>query len=143
MRPAAVAGVRRAIKELVDGTIRVQIDIDPKDKRDFLELFGEIDMPVALAPLTPDYRERQKEKSAALGPLAQSAVVLCRERAFQRFVAHKTGAKDCDEDGAAAYLKAACNVQSRKDLDVVDGARTQLVCLMAEYREWQDKHRMA
>lgn len=47
----AVAGTRRAMKELVDGTIRVQIDIDPPHRAAFLRLFPEIDMAVALAPL--------------------------------------------------------------------------------------------
>jgi hypothetical protein len=41
------------MKELVDGTIRVQIDIDPPQRADFLRLFPSIDMPVALAPLVP------------------------------------------------------------------------------------------
>lgn len=47
----AVSGTRRSMKELVDGTIRVQIDIDPPQRADFLRLFPSIDMPVALAPL--------------------------------------------------------------------------------------------
>lgn len=51
----AVAGVRRTMKELVDGTIRVQVDIDPKYRGEFLKLFPSIDMPVALAPLIPGF----------------------------------------------------------------------------------------
>ena len=50
----AVAGTRRSMKELVDGTIRVQIDIDPPHRAAFLRLFPEIDMAVALAPLVND-----------------------------------------------------------------------------------------
>ena len=49
--PTALWGIRRTARELVDGTIRVQIDIDPKNRKTFNELLGEIDMPVALAPL--------------------------------------------------------------------------------------------
>lgn len=48
---AAVSGTRRSYKELVDGTLRVQIDIDPNFKNDFLKLFPEIDMPLAVTPL--------------------------------------------------------------------------------------------
>ena len=47
----AIAGTRRTARELVDGTIRVQIDIEPKDRKRFYELLGEVDMHVALAPL--------------------------------------------------------------------------------------------
>ena len=50
----AVAGVRRTARELVDGTIRVQIDIEPRHRKDFYELLGEIDTHVALAPLRPE-----------------------------------------------------------------------------------------
>lgn len=39
------------MKELVDGTIRVQIDIDPMYRELFFKLFGQIDMPVAIAPM--------------------------------------------------------------------------------------------
>lgn len=50
-QPRAVCGVRRGARELVDGTIRVQIDIDPANRKAFFDLFAEIDMAVALAPL--------------------------------------------------------------------------------------------
>lgn len=45
------------MKELVDGTIRVQVDIDPKYRASFLELFPSIDMPIALAPLMPTFEQ--------------------------------------------------------------------------------------
>lgn len=58
----AISGTRRAIKELVDGTIRVQIDVDPQFRKAFFELFPDIDMAVALAPLqtiTPSQVSRE------------------------------------------------------------------------------------
>lgn len=51
----AVAGVRRTMRELVDGTLRVQIDIEPKDADTFRRLLPHVDMPVALAPLLPGF----------------------------------------------------------------------------------------
>ena len=35
----AISAVRRAYRELVDGTLRVQFDIEPMYKKDFLSLF--------------------------------------------------------------------------------------------------------
>ena len=58
--PTALWGIRRTARELVDGTIRVQIDIDPKNRKTFNELLGEIDMPVALAPLAPEAVQTQE-----------------------------------------------------------------------------------
>lgn len=47
----AIEGVRRQFKQLADGTLAVTIHIEPRHIEQFMRLFGEIDMPVALAPL--------------------------------------------------------------------------------------------
>jgi hypothetical protein len=102
------------MKELVDGTIRVQIDIEPQHRTAFLELFPAIDMPVALAPLNigqapavpgddddiePPYtgpvtfskadlesKDIGSSTWTALGPLCKSAIMLGKEEAFQEWV---------------------------------------------------------
>jgi hypothetical protein len=58
-----ISGTRRAIKEMADGTIRVQIDIDPACRSAFWSLFPSIDMPVAIAPLVADFEKREPEKT--------------------------------------------------------------------------------
>ncbi|WP_292992566.1 hypothetical protein [Nitrosomonas sp.] len=75
----AVSGTRRSMKELVDGTIRVQIDIDPVYRELFFKLFGQIDMPVAIAPmvinspiLSPVHEEQRKPDKKEANYLAQS-----------------------------------------------------------------------
>lgn len=70
--PIAVTGVRRAMREMADGSIRVQVEIDPASRDTFLQHFGEIDMPVALARLnlrTPATPETQREEPAPTGHL--------------------------------------------------------------------------
>lgn len=57
---AAISATRRGIRELADGTIRVQVDIDPPYRADFHKLFPEIGMPVAIAPLAPDFEQSQE-----------------------------------------------------------------------------------
>jgi len=47
----AIAGTRRSAKEMADGTLRVAVDIEPRDKARFHALFPEIDMPIAIAPM--------------------------------------------------------------------------------------------
>lgn len=68
MNPLAISGTRRAIKELVDGTIRVQVDIDPDCRAAFFALFLEIDTRVALAPL----RSEAKSMPPKGGELART-----------------------------------------------------------------------
>jgi len=75
MTITAVSGTRRAIKELVDGTIRVQVDIDPRFRKQFFDLFPEIDMAVALAPLDPKAATPDASTTSpvrATGPVAQA-----------------------------------------------------------------------
>lgn len=58
---SAISGTRRSMKELSDGTVRVQIDIDPQFRDQFFAAFGQIDMPVALAPLAADFEQNMPE----------------------------------------------------------------------------------
>lgn len=58
----AISGTRRAMKEMADGTIRVQVDIDPACRAAFLQLFPNIDMPVAIAPLIAKFEQKQPTK---------------------------------------------------------------------------------
>lgn len=109
----AISATRRQLKEMADGTIRVQIDIDPAYRKAFLEMFPDIDMPVALAPLNAGFeraKEPEPEKPKG-GPLARLAGMWCRDQAFRAF-AHVE-----DEETAAAYILGECGIQSRAELD--------------------------
>lgn len=46
-----INGTRKAFKEMADGTLRVQIDIEPYHKAQALKYLSEIDMPVVIVPL--------------------------------------------------------------------------------------------
>lgn len=132
----AIPAVRRQIKELVDGTLRVQLDIEPAHKRAFLDLFPEIDAPVAIAPLaswaTSQPRATRGEAWSDLGPLCQSAIRLCSDDRFGAFMAEREG----DGDTATA-LKRALGIKTRKDLDRDERAAREFAALMTEFRQWQ------
>lgn len=171
----AVAGTRRTMKELVDGTIRVQIDIDPKDAEMFRRLLPHVDMPVALAPLVPGYELREKSDGSGfdeldfptptigqiatftineqeaeelggstwttLGPLCQSAIMLGKTETFQKWVddQHPEWVGNVlppPEERVARYIRATCLVDSRKQLDELEAARTAFRQMMAKYRRW-------
>lgn len=121
MTTRAISGTRRAFKELVDGTLRVQVDIDPEFRRDFLRLFPDIDTRIALAPI--------KAKAAADTPkggeLARLAGILCNDEDFQQWLdvvaAESLPALDVDgmesHERAAHYIRQLCGVASRAELD--------------------------
>lgn len=114
----AISGTRRAMKEMADGTIRVQVDIDPSCRAAFLQLFPNIDMPVALAPLVADFERRHAvtpsistELKPKGGELARLAGQLCQNPDFLKY-----GNYDSPEE-AAADMRFACQIESRAELD--------------------------
>lgn len=115
-----ISGTRRAMKEMSDGTVRVQIDIDPRFRAQFFEMFGQIDMPVALAPLAADFekREPQPEKPKG-GALAKLAGMLCDDSNFHEFLTHQFALEEICEsaDGAATVVREVCEIESRSELD--------------------------
>lgn len=109
-----ISGTRRAMREMADGTIEVKIHIDPAHRKSFMENFGQIDMPIALAPLVADFEQREPEKVEVTtkgGPLARLAGMLCNDPEFRLFM----GASDSDH--AAELIRELVGVKSRAELD--------------------------
>lgn len=111
----AISGTRRAMKEMADGTIRVQIDIDPACRSAFLQLFPHIDMPVAIAPLVADFERKQPEKQKG-GELARLAGQLCQNPQFQEWCEVESA------EAAAEWVREVCGIESRSELDHDDEA---------------------
>lgn len=112
----AIAGTRRKIQELVDGTLRVMIDIDPKFKKAFLDNFPEIDMPCALVALNPDFEKWDQETrlypdKPKGGPLCKLAAQWCKNTVFQQW----SGVSS--EEEAATFIRDMCGIKSRSELD--------------------------
>jgi hypothetical protein len=119
---------------LVDGTIRVQIDIDPPHRAAFLAAFSDIDCGVALARLAPAVAASTlavgppvpaNEDRAAAGPLCRLAAIWCKDIEFQDWLADNYGGlfnagpdgEDLEESAARA-VRSLCGVTSRRELDV-------------------------
>ena len=123
MNPLAISGTRRALNELVDGTVRVQIDIDPECRKAFFALFPEIDTRVALAPLHSEAKAAQPKG----GELARLAGMLCSDAQFQAWIENTapndflpsvTEAMGITAEGRAAItLRNVCGIESRAELD--------------------------
>jgi hypothetical protein len=108
------------MKEMADGTLRVQIDIDPRFRAQFFEMFGQIDMPVAIAPLVADFEKREPEPEKPKGgALAKLAGMLCADPEFWKFLTHQFSLEDaCESDETAAtVIREVCEIESRSELD--------------------------
>lgn len=134
----AISGTRRAIKEMADGTIRVQVDIDPRFRGAFWSLFPNIDMPVALAPLVAAFEQQEGDEQPVEcnpepkidqpkgGALARLAAMWCQEEAFWDFLLESdlTGDRTVTRaETAAEWVRLICGIESRADLDNVPAAK--------------------
>jgi len=113
---SAISGTHRTYSLLADGTLRIKVDIEPRDVAKFHAMFPSADMPIAIAPLVADFESRVPESKHDQeipkgGKLANLAGMLCDNPAFQKFI----GATD--SDNAAEIVRFQCGIQSRAELD--------------------------
>jgi len=124
------------MKELVDGTIRVQIDIDPMYRAQFLKLFPSIDMPIALAPLMIEPTPEAKPAFAQVSH-KQVAAMLCKDSEFWEFWGEQKGASPETEDDAAISLRDWLGVKSRADIDTNAQAAEKFTRLVKDFEAWR------
>jgi hypothetical protein len=114
----AISGTLRTYTLLRDSTLRIVIDIDPRFKADFHQMFKDNDVPVAIAPLELDFerlpRTPQPKESK---PLCQRAGMWPKDPLFLRWLSTKHHGEKFNEEDAAQWIRNVCGVESRSQLD--------------------------
>lgn len=74
-------------------------------------------------------------------PPPQQAGILCNDPRFQKFAAIRSGFPNTvfSQSAAAEYLRTACNINSRRDLNHIKAAREQFAILQTEFDVWTGK----
>src|SRR5687768_13138450 len=98
---SAISGTLRTYSLLRDSTLRIVIDIDPRFKADFHQMFKDNDIPVAIAPLALDFERIEEKKSAGAGPLCRLAGIWCKEENFHRWLEFLKPGPPVNEEYAA------------------------------------------
>ncbi len=137
----AIAASSVRISTLVDGTLRLVCDVEPKDAQACFALFASPGTPMALAALKPAGSKPEKQDKPKMGPLCSWAVMRCKEPKFREWISIRAGEPDMDEERAAQIIRATCNVESRTELDTDKGASfTFLEKVMKPYGAWLEKN---
>lgn len=106
---------------LADGTLRLVVDVEPRNAQAAFALFNSPGTPMALAALKPGYAAvaaAPKEPAERTGPLCREAVGYCQLPAFQQWIHARADLQgEPSEQSAKDTILAWCNVESRKELD--------------------------
>jgi hypothetical protein len=122
---------------LVDGTLRLTLDIEPDKAQAAFALFGTPGRHVEIAALPappPDVDVYEAQRAVAkenwhqLGPLCRAAITLGNESAFQQFIGVANAAE------AEVRIKTQCHVESRKELDTDPQAGRSFKRIIDRYR---------
>lgn len=104
---------------LADGTLRLVVDVEPRNAQAAFALFNSPGTPMALAALKAGYAAASPapaQLSERTGPLCIEAVRYCAMPEFQDWAGKQSG-DGSDMTGARNYILSECNVESRKELD--------------------------
>jgi hypothetical protein len=136
-----VMGVRRPVKEMPDGTLRVTVDIDPAFRSLFFEEFKTVGEPVAMVAIAQEAANPVTRKG---GRLTRLAGEMCRNYAFRLFVGfqHSEQFNPVDEDAAAVWLRHACEIDSRRDLDYLPEAAKRFQVIQSQFVQWAETHNL-
>lgn len=133
----AVSGTRRAIRERVDGSLVVQVEIDPRFKADFLRLFPDIDAPIALAPLVANFEQREPEEKPKGGALAKLAGMWSSDPEFGAFAIKMAASHNIEATNSADFIRKYCGVESRALIDGDQEATEAFHRIRGEYVKYR------
>ena len=142
-----IVGAQAGLRVMVDGGVRLTIDVEPKDRVAAMTLFGAPGQPIALAALKAGYAAKSDKPAGTayrdLGLLCREAIDLCKPEAmFRHYVGHvRALGGPASTEACEAFIHAYCNVESRKDLDKTEGARRLFTLMRKEYLAWVNQQK--
>lgn len=110
------------VKTMADNTLRLTIDIEPRYAQEAFALFGVRGSACAIARLKNEaaveaMREEAEDEKPKGGPLAKLAGMWCNSPAFRRWANATQGTMIASPIEAAHWIRTACQVDSRAELD--------------------------
>lgn len=156
------------LSTMVDGTIRVVIDVEPTNRDAAFALFDRPGASLAIARLLDGSAVEHDRKAQAQPPaeplerrplsLASKVALTCQQRSFQRFLAYQRpmawrhaqdsipAGEDADKDcekWAAEVVRFFCGISSRSEIKPKSPAADNWADLEASYHDWQRKGQAA
>lgn len=121
----AISAAAMRCRTMADGSLRIEVEVEPADAQTAFAMFGKPGAPMALAALTPGYASADTEPSERQkgGPLAKLAGQWCQMPEFYAWLRDtmpRVAEQFNDlqpELASAAAVRGMCQVTSRSELD--------------------------
>jgi hypothetical protein len=120
---SAVLGTTTTVKTMVDGTLRISLDIEPRHAQAAFALFGAPGTPVAVARIMPEIAQQQARQEMIAqdkpkgGALCKLAGMFCGDGKFRDWLRLTYDPLPRTAEDAATIIRNVCGVGSRADLD--------------------------
>jgi hypothetical protein len=107
---------------MADGSLRIEVEVEPQDAQAAFALFGRPGAPMALAALAVGHAAVQEPEPVTVTqldkPLARWVAMRCKGPEFQSWATQYEGwGGSRSEANAAALVRHLCGVASRGDID--------------------------
>jgi hypothetical protein len=136
---AAIVGAAGTLRTMADGTVRLYIDYEPKDRKAVMDAFGAPGTPVATVRLKDGYAAAPApatNRYGELGPLCREAIDLCNNATFLEYIDSAGISWKKTSEGAKGFILAACCVGSRKELDADPTAGELFRKMRKSFLDW-------
>ena len=121
---SAISAAAMRVRTMADGSLRIEVEVEPQDAQAAFALFGRPGAPMALAALAVGHAAVQEPEPVTLTvaqpdkPIARWLAMRCKEPEFQSWATQYEGwGGSRSEANAAALVRHLCGVASRGDID--------------------------
>lgn len=120
---SAISAAAMRVRTMADGSLRIEVEVQPTDAQAAFALFGRPGAPMALAALVDGYAAVKEPEKPKGGERAKWVAMRCQEFKFWQWLrdtyprdAAAVGGISNAED-AAIVVRGICEVDSRAELD--------------------------
>ena len=146
---SAISAAAMRVRTMADGSLRIEVEVEPQDAQAAFALFGRPGAPMALAALAVGHAAVTEPEPEPVTqpdkPLARWLALRCKERPFQIWAERQISFRGAGgELNSAALVRYLCGVQSRGDIDGNAHAEERFHRQVREpYAEWCARQEVA
>ena len=128
----AISAAAMRCRTMADGSLRIEVEVEPNDAQAAFNLFGKPGAPMAIAALVVGHAAVEAPLKG--GPLSRAAGMLDNNAAFREWIGNKP---------TREFILEFCAVSSRRELDHDIDAANRFHLMMSSFNVCRNKQATA